>query len=64
MDFNRETFKIRVNKFLKLLIDKEDDVLLSLNSGKSDFALCFLIHTLFLIGNTEILKNKRLVWIN
>ena len=64
MDFNRETFKIRVNKFLKQLIDKEDDVHLSLNSGKSDFALCFLIHTLFLIGNTEILKNKRLVWIN
>ncbi len=64
MDFNRDIFKSRVNKFLLELIDKDNDVHLSLASGKSEFALCFMVHTLFLIGNNEILKKKKFVWIN
>ena len=58
MDFNRDIFKSRVNKFLLELIDKDNDVHLSLASGKSEFALCFMVHTLFLIGNNEILKKN------
>ena len=64
MDYNIENFKNSISNYITKHIDNNNNVSLTKLSSSSPFALCFAIHTLFLVKNIKILKEKENEWIN
>lgn len=64
MNYDINLFKSKISMYISSLIDEDKNILLSKNSNRSPFALCFAIHTLFLIKEKEILNVNKSMWIN